>query len=214
MPLTEWVFESACRSLRAWRDAGLPEVPLSVNLAAASLTDMSLVAKLDAVTQQFGVSPTSLTLEVTETMLMRDVNAGVTLLEALRARGYGLSLDDFGIGFSSLSYLKRLPMDELKIDRAFVTDATRSGRDAALVMAIVALGQGFGLRLVGEGVETKEQMAFLLHAGCSVQQGYLFSRPVPAAAFEQLLLKGLTAGPTGGTELSPGAALAGLTTTV
>lgn len=214
LPLTDWVFESACRSLRAWRDAGLPEVPLSVNLAAASLTDMSLVAKLDAVTQQFGVSPTSLTLEVTETMLMRDVNAGVTLLEALRARGYGLSLDDFGIGFSSLSYLKRLPMDELKIDRAFVTDATRSGRDAALVMAIVALGQGFGLRLVGEGVETKEQMAFLLHAGCSVQQGYLFSRPVPAAAFEQLLLKGLTAGPTGGTELSPGAALAGLTTTV
>ncbi|HEX7435694.1 MAG TPA: EAL domain-containing protein, partial [Caldimonas sp.] len=103
------------------------------------------------------------------------------------ARGYGLSLDDFGTGYSSLSYLKRLPMDELKIDRAFVTDAARGGRDGALAAAIIALGRELGLKVVAEGVETAAQSAFLLRRGCNVQQGYLFSRPVPAAEFERLL---------------------------
>ena len=191
LPLTDWVLESACRSLREWSDAGLPSIPMSVNLAASSLTGMALVGKLDTLMQRFGLTPASLTLEMTETMLMRDVESGIALLKALRAKGYGLSLDDFGTGYSSLSYLKRFAIDELKIDRAFVIDAARGGRDTALAAAIIALGRELGMQVVAEGVETAEQSAFLLHRGCNVQQGYLYSRPVPAAAFEQLLRSGV-----------------------
>jgi diguanylate cyclase (GGDEF)-like protein len=189
-PLTDWVLESACRCLREWADAGLPSVPLSVNLAASSLADMSLAAKLSTLTQRFGLAPESLMLEMTETMLMRDVESGVALLEALRAKGFGLSLDDFGTGYSSLGYLKRFPIDELKIDRTFVTDAARGGRAGALASAIIALGRELGLQVVAEGVETSEQSAFLLSRGCKMQQGYLFSKPVPEEAYARLLRVG------------------------
>jgi EAL domain-containing protein (putative c-di-GMP-specific phosphodiesterase class I) len=140
--------------------------------------------------QRFGVQPERLILEMTESILMHDVESGVALLQTLRDRGYGLSLDDFGTGYSSLSYLKRLPLDELKVDRAFVTDAERGGRDGALAATIIALGRELGLRVVAEGVETREQSAFLLRRGCNVQQGYLFSRPVAATAFAHLLKAG------------------------
>ena len=190
LPMTEWVLESACRSLREWSDAGLPSLPLSVNLAASSLADVTLVGKLDALMQRFGLAPASLMLEMTETTLMSDAESGVALLERLRARGYGLSLDDFGTGYSSLSYLKRFPVDELKIDRSFVTDAALGGRDGALAAAIIALGRELGLQVVAEGVETPEQSAFLLRRGCRLQQGYLFSRPLTAQAFQSLLRAG------------------------
>jgi diguanylate cyclase (GGDEF)-like protein/PAS domain S-box-containing protein len=190
LPLTDWVLECACGNLREWSDAGLPAIPLSVNLAASSLTGVTLVGKLDALMQRFGLNPERLILEMTESILMRDVESGVALLQTLRERGYGLSLDDFGTGYSSLSYLKRLPLDELKVDRAFVTDAERGGRDGALAATIIALGRELGLHVVAEGVETREQSAFLLRRGCNVQQGYLFSRPVPAAAFTELLQAG------------------------
>ncbi len=190
LPLTDWVLQAACSSLREWREAGLPRIPLSVNLAAPSLGDMTLPVKLDALMRRYGLPTECLTLEMTETMLMRDAKSAAELLGTLRARGYGLSLDDFGTGYSSLSYLKRFPIDELKIDRAFVTDVVRGGRDAALAAAIIALGRELGLRVVAEGVETPEQSAFLLHRGCHVQQGYLFSRPLPAAAFAAMLAAG------------------------
>ena len=190
LPLTDWVLEAACRSLRAWADAGLQQVPLSVNLAASSLADPMLVARLDGLMQLHGLARGSLMLEMTETMLMRDVGAGIALLEMLRAAGYQLSLDDFGTGYSSLSYLKCFPMDELKIDRTFITEAARGGRDGALAVAIITLGRELGLHVVAEGVETPEQSAFLLRHGCNVQQGYLFSRPVAANAFEQILREG------------------------
>jgi diguanylate cyclase (GGDEF)-like protein/PAS domain S-box-containing protein len=195
LPLTDWVLECACRKLRAWSDAGLPDIPLSVNLAAPSLSGVALVGKLDALMQRFGLQPPRLILEMTESILMRDIESGVALLQTLRERGYGLSLDDFGTGYSSLVYLKRLPLDELKIDRAFVTDAERGGRDGALAATIIALGRELGLHVVAEGVETREQSAFLLRRGCNVQQGYLFSRPVAAAAFEQVLRAGSVAIP-------------------
>ena len=194
-PLTDWVLDAACRHLRSWADACLPAVTLSVNLAAPSLGDATLPDQLDRLMQRYGLRPACLLLEMTETMLMRDVDAVVLLLEALRARGYGLSLDDFGTGYSSLSYLKRFPMDELKIDRAFVTDVARGGRDSALAAAIIALGRELGLQVVAEGVETPAQSAFLLSRGCHLQQGYLFSRPVAATDFEQLLRAGSVALP-------------------
>jgi EAL domain-containing protein (putative c-di-GMP-specific phosphodiesterase class I) len=189
-PLTDWVLDSACRTLREWLDAGLPCVPLSVNLAASSLADTTLVSRLDALMQRFGLQASSLMLEMTETMLMSDAESGVALLDTLRARGYGLALDDFGTGYSSLSYLKRFPIDELKIDRSFIIDAARGGRDGAVAAAIIALGAELGLRVLGEGVETPEQSAFLLRRGCKIQQGYLFSRPLTAQAMEQLFRAG------------------------
>jgi diguanylate cyclase (GGDEF)-like protein/PAS domain S-box-containing protein len=187
MPLTDWLLETACRQLRAWADAGLPCLPLSVNLAAPNLADPGLPDKLNTLTRRFDVPASWLVLEITETMLMRNVESVVARLQALRSQGYGVSLDDFGTGYSSLSYLKRFPIDELKIDRAFVTDVARGGRDGALATAIIALARGLELRVVAEGVETVEQSAFLLQQGCWLQQGYLFSRPLPAEAFEALL---------------------------
>jgi diguanylate cyclase (GGDEF)-like protein len=190
LPLTDWVLDTACRGLRQWSDAGLRTVPVSVNLAMSSLSDASLADQLDELMQHYRLCPASLMLEITETMLMQDVTSVVALLERLRTRGYGVSLDDFGTGYSSLSYLKRLPMDELKIDRMFITDAARGGRDGALASAVITLGSELGLQLVAEGVETPEQSAFLLGRGCYVQQGFLFSRPLPEDVFEQLLAAG------------------------
>ena len=190
LPLTDWVLEAACSHLRAWLDAGLATVPLAVNLSALSIAGTTLSTQLDRLIERFGLTAASLTLEMTETMLMRDARAAILQLETLRGRGYGLSLDDFGTGYSSLSYLKRFPVDELKIDRAFVTDLERGGRDAALTAAIIALSRELGLKVVAEGVETRAQSEFLLKRGCRVQQGYLFSKPVPAAAFAQLLRTG------------------------
>ncbi len=191
-PLTDWVLESACKNLREWQDASLPAVPLSVNLAASSLADPALVDKLDALMQRFSLMPECLTLEVTESMLLGDIERSVVVLEALSTLGYGLSLDDFGTGYSSLSYLKRLPMHELKIDRSFVTDVTRSRRDGALAAAVIALARELGLRVVAEGVETSEQKLFLLGYGCNLQQGYLFSRPVTAQTLRTLLAETTT----------------------
>ena len=192
LPLTDWVLECACSSLRQWADAGLPAVPLSVNLAASSFVDMSLVDKLDMLVQQFALAPSCLVLEVTETILMRDMDHTIMLLDTLRAKGYGLSLDDFGTGYSSLSYLKRLTVDELKVDRSFVTECAIGGRDGVLAAAIIALGLELGLKVVAEGIETPEQSAFVLNHGCNVQQGFLFSGPVAGAEFARMLRDGLT----------------------
>jgi predicted signal transduction protein with EAL and GGDEF domain/CheY-like chemotaxis protein len=193
LPMTDWVLEAACRALNSWRDAGLRSVPLSVNLAAPSLSDPTLISKLDALMNRFKLKPEMLMLEVTETILMTDVQQGTERLDALRAKGYGLSLDDFGTGYSSLSYLKRFPIDELKIDRSFVNGAERGGRDGALAAAIITLARDFGLSVVAEGVETPEQALFLIRHGCPVQQGFWFSKPVPSADFEVLLRDGLAA---------------------
>jgi diguanylate cyclase (GGDEF)-like protein/PAS domain S-box-containing protein len=191
-PLTDWVLEAACQSLRRWSDAGLRAISLSVNLAASSLANARLPDQLELLMQRYGLSPASLLLELTETMVMRDLESVVVVLERLRARGFGLSLDDFGTGYSSLSHLKRLPIDELKIDRSFIADVALGRREGALAAAVITLGSELGLQVVAEGVETPEQSAFLLGRGCRLQQGYLFSMPVPGAAFEQLLRAGST----------------------
>jgi diguanylate cyclase (GGDEF)-like protein len=191
-PMTDWVLHTAFRSLRRWMDHGLPSLRLSVNLPATSLADPTLAGQLDGLMQQYRLQPSCLMLELTETMVMRDVAGAIAAMDRLRAMGFGLSLDDFGTGYSSLSYLKRLPMSELKIDRAFITDVARGGRDGALAAAVITLGNELGLQVVAEGVETMEQSEFLISRGCPLQQGYLFSRPVPLAEFEQMLAAGTT----------------------
>jgi diguanylate cyclase (GGDEF)-like protein len=192
VPLTDWVLHAACKSLRRWLDHGLPELPLSINLPASSLADASLPDQLEGLMRHHGLQACSLMLELTETMVMRDVATAISTMDKLRSLGFGLSLDDFGTGYSSLSYLKRLPMSELKIDRAFIIDVARGGRDGALAAAVITLGSELGLQVVAEGVETKEQSEFLISRGCALQQGYLFSKPVPQALFEQMLKSGST----------------------
>lgn len=186
-PLTDWVLHAACTSLRRWSDLGLPTPPLSVNLPASSIADARLLDQLDSLMKHYRLHPSSLTLELTETMVMRDVAGAIGVMESLRAMGFGLSLDDFGTGYSSLSRLKRLPMSELKIDRAFIVDVTRGGRDSALATAVITLGRELGMQVVAEGVETLEQSDFLISRGCVLQQGYLFSKPVPEDEFERQL---------------------------
>lgn len=186
-PLTDWVLHAACQSLRRWADLGLPLVPLSVNMPASSLADVGLPEQLDRLVRRHRLDASNLVLELTETMVMRDMVMAVCVLDGLRSLGFGVSLDDFGTGYSSLSHLKRLPMSELKIDRAFISDVARGGRDAALAAAIITLGSELGLQVVAEGVETPEQSAFLIGRGCVLQQGYLFSRPLPQAEFEPIL---------------------------
>jgi len=189
-PLTDWVLHTACQSLRRWAGQGLTVLPLSVNLPASSLADAGLPEQLSALVQHYGLQPAWLMLELTETMVMREMATAVAVLDRLRQLGFGLSLDDFGTGYSSLSHLKRLPMSELKIDRAFITDVARGGRDAALASAIITLGRELGLQLVAEGVETQEQAEFLIGRGCSLQQGYWFARPLPPEQFEPMLRAG------------------------
>ena len=188
--LGDWVVAAAARHLRQWSDAGLNPVRVSVNLASPSFLQDDIAEKLVEAVQHAGVSPRQLVLEMTESLLMVDVERTISRLNSLRDKGFALSLDDFGTGYSSLSYLKRFPIDELKIDRAFVTDVARGGKDAAIALSIIELGKQFGMRVVAEGIETREQADFLLAHGCSIQQGFLFSRPLPVERFEALLRSG------------------------
>jgi diguanylate cyclase (GGDEF)-like protein/PAS domain S-box-containing protein len=189
LALTECVLETVCSDLARWRDAGQAVVPVSVNLASPSFSSDALPGQLTDLVQRHGLTSAALVLEVTESILMADVERVVMRLEALRTLGFSMSLDDFGTGYSSLSYLKRFPIDELKIDRTFVTDAWRGGRDGAIAASIIALGREFGLRVVAEGVETREQADHLIKMGCIYQQGFLFARPMAADDFARLLDK-------------------------
>ena len=187
VPLTEWVFEQSCALLAGWSAAGLQTVPVSVNVAPPCFMADGLVEQLETLTTRHGLRPRQLILEVTESLLMTDVERAVARLQDLRESGFGLSLDDFGTGFSSLSYLKRFPIDELKIDRSFVRDVHHGGKDGALVASIITLARMLELRVVAEGVETEAQAGALQMQGCGLHQGYLYSRPVETQAFEALL---------------------------
>ena len=188
--LGDWVVAAAARQLRDWADAGLEPVRVSINLASPSFQQADIADKLCATVRRAGVLPQQLLLELTESLLMSDVERTVASLNALRDKGFGLSLDDFGTGYSSLSYLHRFPIDELKIDRAFVTHVARGSKDAAIALSIIELGKQFGMRVVAEGVETRDQAGFLLAHRCPIQQGFLFSRPLPVDRFEALLRTG------------------------
>jgi EAL domain-containing protein (putative c-di-GMP-specific phosphodiesterase class I) len=187
LPLTDWVLDTACTDLRRRADLGLRKVPVSVNLASPSFADDGLRPQLQDLLGRHRLTPDCLVLEVTESLLMSDVDRAVERLQALRDMGFKVSLDDFGTGYSSLGYLKRFPIDELKIDRSFVTDAWRGGRGGAIAVSIIALGRVFGLHVVAEGVETTAQSAFLVAHGCVQQQGYLFAKPMPREQFDALL---------------------------
>lgn len=156
---------------------------MAVNLSAIQFCHAGLVESVARALEQNGLPANCLTLEITETTAMHDADASLTVLQRLSDMGVDLSIDDFGTGYSSLMYLKRLPANELKIDRGFVRDLEQDSDDAAIVSAIVALGQALGLRIVAEGVETDMQQDFLTRLGCDSLQGYLLGQPVPAEQF-------------------------------
>jgi diguanylate cyclase (GGDEF)-like protein/PAS domain S-box-containing protein len=186
--ITEWMLEQACRQIASWKRAGLLSVPISVNISASWFTHRSLVEHIDSLLRRYQVGPGMLVLEVTESLLVRDVEKCTERMRELRQRGIGISLDDFGTGYSSLSYLKVMPLDELKLDRSFVTDIGNSGRDQALAASVVQLARHLDLAVVAEGVETEMQASVLAQMGCHIHQGYLYGRPALAAGFYSYLL--------------------------
>ncbi|OWW19308.1 putative bifunctional diguanylate cyclase/phosphodiesterase [Noviherbaspirillum denitrificans] len=179
----EWVLRTACAQNMAWQRAGFPAIPISVNLSPRQLVRGDIVALVAEVLHESGLAPHCLELEITETVVMRDVDKSLVILKKLKELGVKISIDDFGTGYSSLNYLKRFPVDTLKIDRSFVSDIADDQDDAAIVKAVISLAHILNLRVVAEGVEAEEQRRFLLENGCDEVQGYYFGRPVPSESF-------------------------------
>jgi PAS domain S-box-containing protein/diguanylate cyclase (GGDEF)-like protein len=186
LPIGDWVLWAACTQLRQWREAGLPLVPVSVNLSAHQFNDQ-IVGTVGRVLDECGIEPQLLELELTESASMADADKSVALLAQLKSMGIRLAIDDFGTGFSNLNYLKRFPVDKLKLDQSFIADLLDSADDQAISRAVIAMAQGLRLTVVAEGVETAGQLAMLAEHGCDLMQGYYFSKPVPAADFGRML---------------------------
>ena len=187
VPIGQWVLREACHQARAWQDSGLRPVRIAVNVSAVELRASDFVAGVNDILTETGLDPRYLELELTESFLMQDSKSTVAVLQALKGMGVQLALDDFGTGYSSLSYLKRFPIDTLKIDQSFVRDLTTDADDASIVTAVISMGKSLHMGVVAEGVETREQLAFLREQSCPEGQGYYFSRPVVAEQFTQLL---------------------------
>jgi EAL domain-containing protein (putative c-di-GMP-specific phosphodiesterase class I) len=187
VPIGPWVWRTACEQVKRWQTNGHSKLRLSVNLSARQFHQPDVAAQVTRALDETGFPPERLDLEITESYAMQNAEAAIQTLRELKQVGVGLSIDDFGVGHSSLSYLKRLPIDTLKIDRSFIRDITTDPDDAAIVTAVLAMARTLKLRVVAEGVETEEQRAFLVAHGCDSAQGWLFSRAVPPEECARLL---------------------------
>jgi EAL domain-containing protein (putative c-di-GMP-specific phosphodiesterase class I) len=186
LPIGEWVIRKACHAARRFHDAGQPHFRVAVNLSARQFRDPALLSMVESAIAEARIDPHTLELEITETVAMEDVALTMSTLAQLRQKGVTIAIDDFGTGHSSLSYLKRFPIDALKIDRGFVVDLPDGFEDAAIVSSVIQLANGLGLRVVAEGVETREQLDFLRESGCREVQGFYFSYPVALEDVERL----------------------------
>jgi len=191
LPIGQWVLREACKQARAWVDAGLPLGSMAVNISAMEFRDDSFLESVFAILSETGLDPRSLELELTESVLMKRAESAASVLKSLRARGVQLAVDDFGTGYSSLSYLRKFPIDALKIDQSFVRQITTAPDETTIVTAVISMGRSLKLRVVAEGVETQEELAFLQAHQCDEAQGYFFSRPVVAQQFAKLLETGI-----------------------
>ena len=186
-PIGRWVMREACRQLKAWQDEGLAPVPVAVNLSALEFRQRDVAAEIAAVLLETGLAPQYLEIELTESVLMHQTGQVLDTLNAIKALGVGISIDDFGTGYSSLAYLKRYPIDKLKIDRSFVADTPSNTDDVAIVTAIIQMGRSLQLQTVAEGVETQAQIDLLAGLGCDLIQGFVVSAPLDAEATERWL---------------------------
>jgi EAL domain-containing protein (putative c-di-GMP-specific phosphodiesterase class I) len=177
--LGEWVLQTACRQNQAWQEAGLSPLRISVNVSPRQFEEQRLVQRVAQALEESGLAPQWLELEVTEGVIMRDLQQAVAKMGELRAMGISLSIDDFGTGFSSLGYLKRLPIHEIKIDRSFIDGIPDDEGDIAIVRSVLLMARQFRLQVIAEGVENERQVAFLFAHGCEGLQGYHFARPTP-----------------------------------
>ena len=187
LPLGEWVLTEACKQQVLWRQQGLQPLKIAINMSARQFRQDELADRIEAVFATTGADPEHVILELTESVVMHDVDSTLVALRALKKLGVSLSLDDFGTGYSSLSYLRRFPIDELKIDRSFINDIHTNSDDAAIAGAIIAMARSLGLSVVAEGVEKKEQADLLTTLGCNQVQGYYYARPLTVAAFANRL---------------------------
>jgi diguanylate cyclase (GGDEF)-like protein len=185
-----WVMRQACAQAQSWRQDGLGDLDIAVNVSARQFQQKGFFESVVAVLDQTGLNSRSLELELTETSIMENAESAVELLARIRKLGVKIAIDDFGTGYSSLSYLKRLPIDILKLDRSFVNGATTDPDDAALVMAIITLAHNLRLKVIAEGVETEEHLRFLRLLRCDGGQGYLFGKPMPADLFRASAVTG------------------------
>ena len=207
-PLGQFVLESALDQARRWHQDGL-SLGLAVNLSVRNLMDPALVDRVAALIARAGVAPASLTLEITESGVMTDPESAIAMLWGLRRIGVRLSVDDFGTGYSSLAYLKRLPVDEVKLDKSFVLNMTGDPDDAAIVRSTIELAHNLGLQLVAEGVEDQETLQLLASLGCDLAQGFHLARPMPAEDLAHLAVgdgfaAGLAVNPLGDARAAPG----------
>jgi diguanylate cyclase (GGDEF)-like protein len=193
VPIGEWVLRTACVQKRAWQDAGLPPVAISVNLSARQFREETLVKTVARTLAEARLNPQYLEMELTESMVMHDAEAAIATLRGLKSLGVRLSVDDFGTGYSSLSYLNRLPIGTLKIDQSFVRGITHGGDRGVIAQAIISLGHSLDLRVVAEGVETAEQLEFLRTHRCDEVQGFYYARPVAAEECALILANGVVA---------------------
>jgi len=191
LPIGNWVLREACKQARSWVDSGLPLGTMAVNISAIEFRDERFLEGVFGILKDTGLDPRSLELELTESVLMKRAESTESILKALRARGVQVAVDDFGTGYSSLSYLRRFPIDALKIDQSFVRQITTAPDETTIVTAVISMGRSLKLRVVAEGVETQEELAFLQAHQCDEAQGYFFSRPLPPQQFAKLLKTGI-----------------------
>ena len=201
-PIGEWVIRTACLQNKAWQVLGLPPVRVAVNLSPRQFTDENLPNSIASILEETGMAPDWLELEITESMIMHDVGKTMQKLNTLGKTGIRIAIDDFGTGHSSLAYLKRFPIDTLKIDRSFIRDLPGDAEDKAITTAIIAMGKSLDLTVVAEGVETRDQLEFLRVPGCDEFQGYYFNTPLPAEQFVQLMRDGMSLSAARDTEAS------------
>lgn len=191
IPMGQWILDQACRDAKTWLEQG-HDLKMSVNLSVKQFQDPGLIASIEAAMEAHGLPTKNFEAEVTESMMMGDMDQVIDTLQKLKDLGISLSVDDFGTGYSSLSYLKKLPVDVLKIDQSFIRNLTPDSEDAAIVKAIIAMGKSLNLGLIAEGVEERDHVDFLRGHGCDQMQGYYFSKPVPVDEFTALLQEGKT----------------------
>ncbi len=188
VPIGQWVLREACRQVQSWLDSGLRAVPVAVNISAVEFRHKSFLEGVALILKETGLAPRYLQLELTESILMHDAESSASVLVALKAMGVQLAIDDFGTGYSSLSYLKRFPIDTLKIDQSFVRDIATDADAATIVSAVIGMGRNLKQRVIAEGVETPEQLAFLQTQQCDEGQGFQFSQPLSAEDLALLLV--------------------------